>query len=93
MKYLFHPLVALAIQLGTYIIFGSWWVGVLAATLAYFFRESTQAEYRWIERYGAGLRANMPWWGPFDPRVWSLKDWTDWIGPLIATTLVAALRT
>ena len=25
-------------------------------------RELAQAEYRWIEQFGAGVRANMPWW-------------------------------
>lgn len=34
-------------------------------------REIAQAEYRWIAAFGQGKRANMPWWGGFDPRVWS----------------------
>lgn len=34
-------------------------------------REIAQAEYRWIAAFGQGKRANMPWWGGFDPRAWS----------------------
>lgn len=53
-------------------------------------RMLTQAEYRWIELYGHGLRANMPWWAPFDLRVWPrLDQWIDWIGPVVATCAVA----
>ena len=57
-------------------------------------REITQAEYRWIEHFGHGLRANMPWWGGLDPQVWQHADpWLDWLVPLIATVLLAvALR-
>ncbi|MEY3760054.1 MAG: hypothetical protein RIR39_1545 [Pseudomonadota bacterium] len=47
------------------------WVGVI------FFigREHAQAEYRWIERFGSGLRANLPWWATFDKRVWDFHSW------------------
>lgn len=60
---------------------------------AYFIgRELAQAEYRWIEHIGQGLRANMPWWGPFDPQVWTTLDQSvDWIGPLTATSALAWL--
>ena len=37
-------------------------------------REVTQAEYRWIEKYGKGKRANMPWWGGFDPKAWTFDS-------------------
>lgn len=93
LKHLAHPLIALALQLAIWIVIGNWWAGVFAATIAYFMRESTQAEYRWIERFGAGLRTNMPWWGRFDPRVWSLKDWADWLGPMAVTILTAWILT
>ncbi|HXG99308.1 MAG TPA: hypothetical protein VNI79_02700 [Sphingomicrobium sp.] len=54
-------------------------------------REMTQAEYRWIEHYGGGLRANMPWWGGFDLRVWQYADpWFDWIVPSLVAIAVAA---
>jgi len=56
-------------------------------------REVTQAEYRWIERFGGGLRANMPPWGGFDPAVWGKVDpWLDWLGPAVAVIAVALWR-
>lgn len=91
MKRLAHPLLALAIQFAVWAVTGNLWAGALAASLAYLFRETTQAEYRWIARHGSGLRANMPWWAPFDLREWSGKDWTDWLGPLAVTTAVATV--
>jgi len=36
------------------------WLGALAGTVMAVTREVTQAEYRWIEAYGHGLRRNMP---------------------------------
>lgn len=62
-----------------------------AAAIAWFVsREITQAEYRWIERFGGGLRAHMPWWGGLDPRVWDHADpWLDWLLPTVAVILVA----
>lgn len=89
MKHLTHPLLAMAIQAAIAILLGSWWAGALVASAAYIMREVTQAEYRWIAAYGAGLRANMPWWGPFDLRVWNVKAWTDWLGPVVVTVIVA----
>ena len=52
-----------------------WLVGcasIFAGSMAMFFlgRELAQAEYKWIEWFGDGRRANMPWWAIFDPRVW-----------------------
>lgn len=91
LKHLAHPLLAVVIQLAIWVVTGSLWAGAIAASLGYLFREMTQAEYRWIEHHGSGLRANMPWWAPFDLREWSSKDWTDWLGPLVATSLVAAV--
>ena len=45
---------------------------------------------RWIELYGSGLRANMPWWGGLDPRVWQRLDpWLDWILPTLLACAVA----
>jgi hypothetical protein len=38
----------------------SLWLGCFAASAVCIMREVTQAEYRWIEAYGHGLRANMP---------------------------------
>ena len=56
-------------------------------------REVAQAEYRWIERFGGGLRANMPWWGGLDLAVWTTADqWLDWLLPTLAVLAVAWWR-
>lgn len=52
-------------------------------------REHAQAEYRWIEHYGSGLRTNMPWWGGFDPKVWDVHSW--WWNLLLPCLAAVAL--
>lgn len=85
-----HPLAALAMQAVVGLATGNWWAGAALGAAFFVGREITQAEYRWIETYGLGRRANMPWWGAFDPRVWTKADqWLDWIAPLLAVLLVA----
>ena len=85
-------LLALAIQLGVYFTTRSWTAGAIAASAWAISREITQAEYRWIEHFGAGLRANMPWWGGLDVRVWQNVDpWLDWMIPVAAVTVVAVI--
>ena len=85
-----HPLIALAVQIGLYELTRNPWYGV-ACTAFFLGRVLAQAEYRWIETYGLGRRANMPWWGRFDKRVWNLHSMTDWILPLCFTIVVAVL--
>lgn len=69
---------------------GQWWLGCFICSAFYIAREHAQAEYRWIEHYGLGRRANMPWWGPFDLRVWrDLHSWLDWILPIVGTVMLA----
>jgi len=90
MNLLEHTLAALAVQALLRLLTGSWWPGAAVASAYFLGREVAQAEYRWIETYGHGLRANMPWWGPFDLRVWpKLDQWVDWIGPLVSTSALA----
>lgn len=77
-----HIIVAILIQLIVRFISGSWIAGAAAAFAWFVSREIAQAEYRWIEQFGGGLRANMPWWGGLDLRVWQKADpWLDWIVP------------
>lgn len=84
-----HVVLAVLIQLPVALLFRSWLAGAAAATAWSVSREITQAEYRWIELYGRGLRESMPWWGGFDIRVWQKVDpWLDWVLP---TVLVFAL--
>ena len=72
---------------------GSRVAGAAAAIAWAIAREVTQAEYRWIERFGAGLRINMPWWGGLDPRVWSHVDpWLDWLMPTVVVLAVMLWR-
>jgi len=85
-----HALVALLLQVAIGLMTRQWWAGAALACGYFLGRELAQAEYRWIEQFGHGLRANMPWWGAFDLRVWPKADqWADWIGPVAATCALA----
>lgn len=87
-----HPIAAMAIQALVGLTTGNWWAGAAFGAAFFIGREIAQAEYRWINTYGRGLRANMPWWGPFDRRVWTKADqWLDWIMPLVAVCIMGAL--
>ena len=59
------------------------WLGGLIGVCWFIAREHTQAEYRWIAKYGQGKRANMPWWGGFDYRVYTWDALLDWIIPVL----------
>ena len=78
-----HTLMALALQSGLYFALGDMLIGAAAGSLAFLMREITQAEYRWIEQFGDGKRANMPLLGGLDKRVWTFKSLLDWIVPAI----------
>ena len=87
-----HILLALAIMVITRWLSRSWIGGAAAASAWAIAREITQAEYRWIESYGAGRRANMPWWGGLDLSVWPhLDPWLDWIVPTVVVIILAML--
>ena len=87
-----HLVIALALQLLVVAATRSWWGGAFAAAAWAIAREVTQAEYRWIEHHGGGLRANMPWWGGFDPIVWQTLDpWLDWIVPTLLAVAIALI--
>jgi hypothetical protein len=85
-----HILLSVGIQLLVVARWRSWGAGAVAGAAWTIAREITQAEYRWIERFGGGLRANMPWWGGFDLRVWQHVDpWIDWIAPTLLVIILA----
>jgi hypothetical protein len=87
-----HIALALAIQLSIRVGLKSWSAGAATAIAWAVSREITQAEYRWIEHFGGGHRANMPWWGGLDPKVWGYADpWIDWIAPSVAVIAVALI--
>ena len=87
-----HAVFALIIQAVIGLATRNWWAGAALACGYFIGRELAQAEYRWIEQFGNGLRANMPWWGVFDLRVWPrLDQWADRIGPIVSTTAMALI--
>jgi hypothetical protein len=86
-----HTAVAVGVQLVAGHLAQNWLVPGLVLSALYMGREHAQAEYRWIEHYGSGLRANMPWYGGFTPRAWTAKAMLDWVLPLAATTAVTLL--
>ena len=81
---LIHAAVSVAIQIAVGFASGDWLSGGIAACIWFIAREHTQAEYRWIEKFGNGLRKNMPQWGGFDYRVWNTASALDFIAPVIA---------
>ena len=84
-----HVLVAVAMQL----LFApfSWWLGAVFAIGYYLGREMAQAEYRIINEYYGGKRANMPWWGAFQRKAWARKSLLDFLLPSLAVIIVALL--
>ena len=87
-----HPALAATLQIILFLITNSWWIGAAAGIAFYVSRETTAAEYRWIEKFGNGKRANMPWWGAFDRRVWDHADqFIDWIAPSVTVILIALI--
>ncbi len=64
-----HAAIAVAIQVLLGTLTGDWLMGGCLAAGLFIGREHTQAEYRYIELYAGGKRANMPWYGGFMPCV------------------------
>lgn len=83
-----HAAISLVIQALVGLLTGNWWLGGMLACTWFVAREHTQAEYRWIEKYGQGKRANMPDWAGFDYRVWNVPSLLDFIAPAVACSIV-----
>ena len=83
-----HIFVTVLAQITIGLLFRKWLLGGILAASFYLGREITQAEYRWISSLGEGRRANMPWWGGFDPQVWNFKSLGDVLFPAIAVVAV-----
>lgn len=80
-----HMLAALLVQCAVGLATRNWWAGGLGACCYFIGRELAQAEYRWIEQFGEGQRANAPWWAAFDIRAWtSLDQIADIAAPMAA---------
>lgn len=92
MKHMKHTLIALAVQGIVYLLLGSAIVGAALAIGVFFGREHAQAEYRWIERFGEGKRANWRWNNIFTAKIWSVDSvvW-DFLLPSIVVSGVACL--
>jgi hypothetical protein len=67
------------------------WLGALFAMGYYLGREMAQAENRVIQTYYGGKRANMPWWGAFQPRAWNMKSMLDWVLPTVAVITICVI--
>ncbi len=85
---LIHAVISVAAQVLVGLLTGNWWLGGLLACTWWVAREHTQAEYRWIEKYGQGKRANMPDWAGFDYRVWNVPSLLDFIAPVVVCSIV-----
>lgn len=88
-----HALAAAVLQCLVGLLTGMWGVGGALGCLWFIAREQTQAEYRWIAKFGAGKRENMPWWGGFDRRAWNMPSLLDWLVPVLACTVVYFVAT
>lgn len=67
---------------------------LLAIGIGYFIgREIAQAEYRWINTYGKGLRSNMSWWNSLSPKVWDVHSWFwNLLLPIISAIIIIGLK-
>ncbi|MGE6294201.1 hypothetical protein [Aeromonas media] len=83
-----HAAMAIALQVTVGINQGVWGIGGALGCMWFLAREHTQAEYRWIAMFGHGKRANMPWWGGFDWRVWDMASLLDWLVPVLVCIAV-----
>ncbi|MFM1649102.1 hypothetical protein ACJ5N2_14600 [Aeromonas salmonicida] len=83
-----HAIAAVTAQIFVGMTVGMWGIGAALGCLWFIAREHTQAEYRWIELFGHGKRANMPWWGGFDWRVWDVASLLDWLVPVVVCITV-----
>ncbi len=53
-----HAIASIIVQCFVGIITGYWAYGAIAGCTFFIAREHTQAEYRWIEKFGKGKRSN-----------------------------------
>jgi hypothetical protein len=72
----------------TGLLTGNWLAGAMLGIGFFLGREHAQAEYRVIQKFYDGKRANMPWYGGFEPRGWDRKSVLDFVLPIAATGIV-----
>ncbi|WP_447515645.1 hypothetical protein [Escherichia coli] len=90
---LLHAVIAVVIQVTSGFLLGEWAAAGAIGCMWLIAREHTQAEYRWIAKFGAGKRANMPWWGGFSWRAWNLPSLLDWLVSVLACAVVYFVST
>jgi hypothetical protein len=88
MKNFEHSAYALLFMAIIGLLTGNWFAGACFGSAFFIAREHTQAEYRVIQKFYDGKRANMPWYGGFEPRGWDRKSVLDFVLPIAATALV-----
>jgi hypothetical protein len=88
MKILEHSAYAVFFMAIIGLVTGNWFAGAYFGSAFFIGREHAQAEYRVIQNYYQGKRANMPWYGGFEPRVWDRKSVLDFVLPVAATTII-----
>ena len=87
MKNLEHSAYALLFMAIIGLLTGNWLAGACFGSAFFVGREHAQAEYRVIEHFYEGKRANMPWYGGFEPRGWDRKSLMDFLLPIAATAI------
>ena len=83
-----HAGYAVLIQVIVWLITGDWLAGAMLGIGFFAGREHSQAEYRSIEKFYGGKRANMPDYAGFMPRAWDLDSVLDLLFPIIACSIV-----
>jgi len=78
-----HAITMACIQFVAYLLGWNLWGTALFFSAWYIGREIAQAEYRYIERRGSGVRSNMPWWKGLDVGHWTMKSVVDALLPAI----------
>ena len=87
MKNLEHSAYALLFMTIIGLLTNNWLAGACFGSAFFVGREHAQAEYRVIQKLYNGKRANMPWYGGFEPRGWDLKSILDFVLPIATTTI------
>jgi hypothetical protein len=87
MKNLEHSAYALLFMAIIGLLTSNWFAGACFGSAFFVGREHAQAEYRVIQKFYEGKRANAPWYGGFERRAWNLKGVLDFVLPIIATTI------
>ncbi len=88
MKNFEHPAYALLFMAIVGLLTSNWFAGACFGSAFFVGREHAQAEYRVIQKFYEGKRANMPWYGGVEPRGWDRKSVLDFVLPIAATGIV-----